>query len=86
MIGFSNCSSRPQSISLQQETWGNLAKYFIHVTERVGGRRVGNLLSSVGDCGLAWSTVNFSFIASDCAEWPAHAVCSSVNLWPGPSG
>lgn len=56
------------------------------MTERAGGGRVGNLLSSVGDCGLAGSTVSFSLIASDCTEWPAHAVCSSVNLWPGPSG
>ena len=56
------------------------------MTERAGGGRVGNLLSSVGDCGLAGSTVSFSLIASDCTEWPAHAVGSSVNLWPGPSG
>lgn len=56
------------------------------MTERVGGGRIGNLLSSVGDCGLAGSMVNFSLIVSDCTEWSAHAMRSSVNLWPGPSG
>lgn len=73
-----------KGLVLQQETWGNLAKYFTHVIKEVGGQMAGICLAVLVT--VAWPRlgVNFSPIASDSTEHPAYALCSTVELVVSP--